>query len=100
MKNKGLKDQFLLTDHHAPIVSRQLGETIRKYVEDGLLAGQENYSGNLKGVRILATRDPLLSDVKRLMPTWAPVVRSRYYYDASSSDPGDNPKADQKEESR
>ena len=78
MRNEGLKDQYKITDHHAPIVGRKLGETIRQYTEAGLLGGQDNFVGDLKSVRKIAIRDPLLADVKGLMPVSPPAPRGKF----------------------
>ena len=68
IKNQGEADSYLILEHHEPMISRKLSETIRELLKNKELAGMENYrEGVLETARKLAENDPMLEDARRMI---------------------------------
>ena len=68
VKNNGEFDKYYIDLHHEPMVGKQLFNKINEMINDKELAGQKNFKC-VDEVKRIASKDPLLRDVKKLLPT-------------------------------
>lgn len=65
--NIDLKDQFYVSNHHDPLIGRDLFEKMQEMFEARMLAGQKDFAG-VEGIRPLAKRDSNLDGVRKFLP--------------------------------